>query len=73
MPCCVPIVKAFINQTATVVPITSGAPVVRVYYKNTDNTWTAGGVFTQISIIPGVSVTVDHGGPATGVVKVHDE
>lgn len=68
MSCCTQNIHTFVNETVTVLPYT-GVPDVRVFYK-VGESYEAAGVFTLISISP-TQITIDHGGPATGVVKLN--
>lgn len=71
MPCCDTIQKSFVNVSTTVVPMTYNNPAVTVmYYDELTEKWYVAGIATQIKILPGVNVTIEHGGPQTGVVKI---
>lgn len=77
MPCCTnEIKKSFAGATVVVVPIPAEylKPFVDViYYDEALDKWFPAGWSTQVTISPGVSVTVDNGGPATGVVKIRGD
>lgn len=67
MPCCPQYNYTFANESVTIIPFV-GAVMVNVLYL-IDGVWTAAGMFTQIQKTA-TQVTVDHGGPATGVIKI---
>jgi hypothetical protein len=67
MTCCVQNTFNFVNQAVTSVAFPN--PVsVEVLYK-VDGVWIQAGVFTQITKSP-TGVVVDHGGLATGIIKI---
>ena len=68
MSCCTQTIVPFVNQASTTIPYTGDKPTVSTYY-NIDGVWQVAGVFTPI-VITDSSVTVDHGGNATGVLKL---
>lgn len=74
MPCCPLNTFNFINATQTTIPYAGefgDKPLVDVMYL-IDGEWIAKGVFTNIYLLgfPTSSIKVDHGGPATGVIKL---
>lgn len=72
MQCCPNDITPFTNASSTTIPYAGAygdTPTVDVMYENEDGTFTKAGVFTLISILPG-SIVVDHGGPATGFIKL---
>lgn len=68
MSCCTINITPFVNQPSTTVPYSGNKPTVSVYY-NIDGVWQAAGVATPITY-GAASVTVNHGGDATGIVKL---
>lgn len=68
MTCCVTTIIPFVNQATSVVPYMGNKPTVSMYY-NIEGVWQAAGVATAITY-GAASVTIDHGGNATGVVKL---
>lgn len=68
MTCCPTIIQTFANESTTTVPFTGAKPTVTVSYL-VDGVWIAIGVATNIKISD-TQVVVDHGGPATGLVKL---
>lgn len=77
MACCDTIEQSFAGVATTTVPIPAHwlKPVVDVhYYVESEDKWYPGTTFTTIiQVSPGVSVYVDHGGTATGIVKIIGE
>lgn len=78
MPCCNPLIQSFFNEAVTTIGYSPSmqeqygdAPKVSVYYWD-GTRYLAAGVFTSISFTgyPVTSVTVDHGGSSTGIVKL---
>jgi hypothetical protein len=78
MTCCQTTYKPFANVSQTILPWSGNRPTVTVSYL-VDGVWVAMGVQTVINIFNGGDpnapadvpvVVVDHGGPATGVVKM---
>lgn len=66
--CCETTIIPFVNQSSTTVPYSGDKPTVTVSYL-IGGVWQALGVMT--SIVYGLaSVTVDHGGVNTGVIKM---
>lgn len=66
--CCAIKTQEFFNEVVTTVPFTGDAPTVKVYYTDGSG-YIEAGVFTQIVL--GVDeITITHGGPATGIVKI---
>lgn len=68
MVCCNTQTYNFINETITVINTDVVNPFIEVFYL-VDGNWTQAGVLTQVKYKDGV-ITVDHGGIATGVIKV---
>lgn len=64
--CCTITTVPFVNQSSTTVPYTGDRPTVSTYY-NIDGVWQtmASPIFYGAS-----SVTVEHGGNSTGVIKL---
>lgn len=69
MSCCTPTIQVFTNEAITTVPYIGERPTVQVIYLQDDGTFIQMGVFTQINII-GTDVVFDHGGLASGLVKL---
>lgn len=69
MICCDVNIIPFISQASTTIPYTGSRPTVSVIYLQADGTYLQAGVMTQINII-GTDVVVDHGGLASGFIKV---
>lgn len=77
MTCCQVTYKPFANQSITTLPWAGNRPTVTVSYL-IDGVWMAMGVQTVITFVGGVgptsttdpAVVINHGGPATGVVKM---
>lgn len=70
MACCEEILTPFINESETTVPYSGefgDEPNVEVMYE-IDGVWQQG-VFSGVRFT-GTSVIVDHGGAATGVIKL---
>lgn len=69
MPCCDVTTVIFVNQSITTIPwTTTDKPVVQVAYQQTDGTYNFS-FFVNIKRTP-TEIIIDHGGPATGVVKI---
>ena len=68
MTCCTQILQPFTNESTTTVPYSGDKPTVSVSYF-IDGVWQAMGVMTNW-ILTATGITVDHGGPATGIVKL---
>lgn len=71
MTCCPLDTTNFVNQSTTTVPYGGEYgehPLVEVIYL-IDGVWIQQGVFTQIKIEAG-QIVVDHGGAATGLIKL---
>lgn len=69
MTCCEHTYVNFANQSVTSVPWTLTAnPVIEVLYQQPNGTYDFA-VFTNIKRTP-TQIIVDHGGPATGVIKI---
>lgn len=69
MICCTPTITNFILETVTTVPYTGNRPIVTVLYLQPDNTFQEAGILTLIQITA-TDVIIDHGGVATGLVKL---
>ena len=69
MICCVPIIQSFLSESITTVGYTGNKPTVSVAYLQANGTFITIGVMTQIQITA-TSVIIDHGGPASGWVKL---
>jgi len=78
MPCCNPTISTFFNEAITTFGYGpslqaqyGAAPKVNVYYWD-GTQYVASGVFTSISFTgyPVTSVTIDHGGASTGIIKL---
>lgn len=73
MACCNLNTVNFVNQLTTTVAYSGEfgpKPLVEViYYDDVTEEWTQQGVFTNVRIQPG-QIYVDHGGPATGIIKI---
>lgn len=69
MSCCTNTIQSFLFASTTTVPYVGNRPTVSVIYLQSDGTFLAAGVFTQINIQP-TEVIIDHGGAASGVVKL---
>lgn len=71
MTCCPLNTTNFVNQSSTTVPYNGEyglRPLVQVTYF-IDGQWIQQGVFSEIRIQAG-QIVVDHGGPATGLIKL---
>lgn len=69
MPCCEVTYQTFTNQSVTTIPWTAtDKPIVQVAYQQEDGTYNFS-FFTNIKRTP-TQIIIDHGGPATGVVKI---
>lgn len=68
MVCCNTQTYNFINEAITVINTDVVNPFIEVFYL-VDGTWIQAGVLTQVKYKDGI-ITVDHGGVATGVIKV---
>lgn len=69
MTCCSVNITPFNQVATTTINFTGQKPTVSVIYLQPDNTFLIAGVFTQINIA-GNQVVVDHGGPASGYIKL---
>lgn len=69
MPCCTTDSYPFTNEAVTTINYYGTRPSVEVAYLNEDDTWTLAGIMTTITF-NGTTITVDHGGLASGVVKL---
>lgn len=68
MTCCPENITSFAGVSSTYVSYSGQRPTVTVLYYNAGQ-WTAAGVATGIRITD-TQVIVDHGGPATGIIKL---
>lgn len=72
MCCSADIIVPFTNTGTTYIPFPSGftrMPIITVGYENVDGSLTQIGIFTEARITPN-SIEIDHGGIATGIVRV---
>jgi hypothetical protein len=78
MSCCSPIIQTFFNVPSTTIGYSpslqaqyGAAPKVTVLYWD-GTQYVAAGISTQIAFdgYPVNSIAIDHGGPATGIVKI---
>jgi hypothetical protein len=69
MTCCSTNITRFLLATTTTINFTGQKPTVSVIYLQPDGSFLVAGVFTQINVI-GNQVVVDHGGVASGYVKL---
>lgn len=69
MNCCNFTIQPFAAEAITTVPYTGVKPTVSVAYLQPDNTLLFNGVMTQINITT-TDVIIDHGGIASGIVKL---
>lgn len=78
MPCCEPMIQPFFNEAITTVGYGpslqsqyGNAPRVTVFYWD-GTQYVAAGIFTSIAFtgFPVTSITVDHGGVSTGLLKI---
>lgn len=72
--CCQSISQSFVNQAVTIIAWNGalyGSPYVEVFYDN-DGDISADAMAGYIKLIgnPVTSVSVEHGGPASGIVKI---
>lgn len=68
MACCELNTVNFVNVATTTIPYVGEKPLIQVsYYDGTS--WVFNGVFTSIKIEP-TQIVIDHGGLATGIVKI---
>lgn len=67
--CCTVNTFPFTDEAVTTIPLDAGGPTVSVYYLQPDGSYQEAGLFTSITLT-GTSIVVDHGGPATGFIKV---
>jgi len=67
MACCEVIYRTFVNEAVTTVPFTGAVPTVTISYL-LDGEWSVS-VATVVKIVGG-SVVIDHGGIATGLIKI---
>lgn len=75
MNCCVPTIQSFLNQSTTIIPYSAfmieqyGAkPNVQVYYKE-GTEYALSNDMNRVAF-DGSTITIDHGGPNTGFVKI---
>jgi len=69
MSCCSIITQVFTSEAITTVPYTGDKPTVSVIYLQPDGTFLSMGISTLIDI-QAADVVVDHGGSASGIVKL---
>lgn len=69
MNCCTVNIQSFVLETITTVPWAGLRPTISVAYLQADGTFLEAGVSTQIDFTP-TDVIINHGGPATGLVKI---
>ena len=69
MNCCNTTIQTFSSEAITTVPYIGTRPTVSVAYLQPDNTLLFNGVMTQINITA-TDVVIDHGGLASGIVKL---
>jgi hypothetical protein len=68
MSCCPESITTFAGVSSTTVPYNGARPTVTVlYYDN--GQWVSAGMGTVVKVT-GTQVIVDHGGPATGIIKL---
>ena len=67
MTCCTITITPFVSESVTTIPYTGERPTVTVSYL-IEGIWQVF-VAAVVKLLAG-SVVVDHGGPATGVVKI---
>lgn len=67
MPCCEPIYHSFVNESVSNVPFNGNVPTVTIAYLVAGQ-WNIS-VATSVTMAGGI-VTVDHGGSATGIIKI---
>jgi hypothetical protein len=79
MPCCEPTITPFFNEASTTL---SYGPSLQAQYGNAPKVtviywdgaqYVAAGIFTSIALdgYPVTSITVDHGGISTGLLKIN--
>ncbi len=56
-------------QSTTTVPYTGNGPTISIVYLQPNGTFLQAGVMTQINFTT-TDVIIDHGGPASGYVKL---
>lgn len=69
MICCPATIQPFLSEAVTTIGYTGNKPTVSVAYLQTDGTFNVAGIMTLITVTP-TQVIVDHGGPASGYVKL---
>lgn len=71
MTCCTTTTQTFTSESVTTVNYTGTRPTIEVAYLNLDGTFTLGGMGIMTNIIFGpTSFTIDHGGVASGIIKL---
>lgn len=79
MPCCAETITSFFNEAVTTInygpslqAAHGAAPKVTVLYWD-GTQYVAAGIFTSVAFdtYPVTTVTVDHGGPASGLIKLN--
>ena len=71
MPCTPYEIVNFFNATTTTIGYEGYKPTLQVFYQQPDGSFQQAGVFTQV-LLGTDQVQIDHGGPATGFVKITD-
>jgi hypothetical protein len=69
MTCCTTETVNFVDETETVVPFTGTRPSIEVAYLQPDGSFVLSGISTLITFGAN-SFTVNHGGPASGIIKL---
>ena len=69
MSCCTTQSIIFTNEAITTVNYSGNRPIVEVAYLNLDGSFTLAGIGTLVTF-NGSTITVDHGGAASGVIKL---
>lgn len=69
MICCNPTIQSFASESISIVNYTGNKPTVSVAYLQTNGTFITIGVMTQIQVTP-TQVIIDHGGLASGYIKL---
>lgn len=69
MSCCSTTIQPFASEAITTVPYTGTRPTIIVAYLQPDGTLLFNGVFTQINFTA-TDFIIDHGGLASGIVKL---
>lgn len=69
MSCCTQNITPFASQATTTIPYTGTRPTVSIIYLQSDGSFLQAGVFTSINFTA-TDVEIDHGGLASGYVKL---